>query len=135
MVPLDIPEIKEAQELFDRFEKKQQSLDGVAYYVQAREILDLYVEENPSSPFIKVISEKKKTYLKLLIKNLQFINTSNFYNWINLYIILLSSGIETVETITSNDKDLQKIYDNYVNEWKDTQELNNFIKIFIKEQA
>ena len=113
----DIPEIKNARELFNKSvcEVSSLDLDFIDSTTKAIEIINVYIEDNPTCPNIKRINNMKISYIRSILKKVTLIDGSlkEIRGILSLFVR------DEVQQIIYNDEMSKKYFDDFVdNKWK-----------------
>ena len=68
MIPDRPDELKEAVRLLKEFEKSDNHTKRTRYFIEAIDLLNNYVEENPNSPDLVFIKNIKTSYTRILLE-------------------------------------------------------------------
>jgi len=128
MMPDRPDEIKEAVNLLKEFEKSDSHTKKTRNFLDAIDLLNDYIEENPDSSHLGYIRNIKTSYTKILLQQLNNISQIEIEDWV-IYFTSVYNVKNEVTKILSENPILKEGYENFISIWKE-----EFIE-FINQQA
>ncbi len=110
-------ELKEARKLFAEFEKSNNHTIKTRTFSDAIDILNDYVEENADSPELAFIENIKKSYTRILLRQLNDMKEIEIHDWVNYTTLTILKVKDEVTTILSENPILEKGYDDFISIW------------------
>jgi hypothetical protein len=105
--PRNVPEIREAIELFESWEREFNDPAAAAHFTEAVELLADYLEGEPDSPH------------RGFIQNLRIVDKRDFGLWLEYAIAVASAVDQEAASIMAAQPELKKDYDAFLGVWKD----------------
>jgi hypothetical protein len=118
-----VEEIKTAIMALEKFEARIPSISAIDNFMDGIKSLDDYINDHPETPYKDFIKNQKFVYTRVLLKNLKFIDSTDFSNWVQTLAALIKVQDITKEMFELNPK-LREDYNIFIAEWKDSAELS-----------
>ena len=127
MNPREIPDIQEAEELFQKAESSFPSEESAKDFKEAIEILNYYIEEeSPETSVLQFISNLKHSYTRTAITKLNEIPLEDFHIFFFYYYLFMIKLEQEFEELTKVHPELQKAYYDCVNRF--SPQLNEYLE-------
>lgn len=124
---IEVEEISEAIKMLEKFDQNLPSICDLNLYIEGLEFLNEYLENYPKSPHEDFINNKKIAHTKRLLQSLPLIDTSELNNWLNV-MHALGEAKQELEKIYISFPELKSVHQTFINEWRNTPELERWIK-------
>jgi hypothetical protein len=131
--PMEIEEIAEAVDILEAFDKSLPSVERIDSFQEGIQILNQFLVDNPNTPYVTFINNKKVAHTRRLLQFLTLIDSSDMVSWLKVTIALFEAKDE-MEKLAESCPELKADYDKFINEWKGTPELQRVVEKFIKKQ-
>jgi len=115
----EIPDIQEAEQLFQTAESSFPSEGSAKDFEEALEILDCYIEEeSPEIEIIRFIENLKHSYIRSVITELNEIPAKEFHIFFHYLILLKLKMKQELEELTKTYPELQIAYNDCIKRFK-----------------
>lgn len=111
-------ELMEAENLLRQFERSITHEKRTRNFDYAINLLNDYVEENPSSSKLKYIENIKTSYTRILLEQLYEIKQIEIDDWFNYFISCLKVKSEVTKILSENPI-LKEGYEKFTSIWKE----------------
>jgi hypothetical protein len=110
-------DIKEADEMLSKYEKLAPSdfSGAVKYLKEAFDILNACLEDNPASPFSKIIENKKMTYARDMLSRLP--EDMGYSEWLPCLVFILTNK-EEIDKVKEKNPEMVSIYRRFIDMWR-----------------
>lgn len=117
--PHAVPEIADAIALFEQYEKSPGDLTAIQGFAEAVQVLNDYLEYEPSSPHRKFIQNLKFSYTRALLRKLAAVDKKVVTSWCeHVFTVLVPLQSES-ETLMAIYPELKTDFDAFFDTWKE----------------
>jgi hypothetical protein len=117
--PRSVPEIGEAIELFEKWERAFDDPAAAAHFTEAVGLLDDYLEGEPDSPHRGFVQNLRLSNTRRLLQHLAKVDKRDFGRWLAYAIAVASLVDKEAESAMAAQPALRKDYDAFLGVWKD----------------
>jgi hypothetical protein len=117
--PRSVPEIREAIDLFESYERSSHNFEAAKKFSEAVRLLNDYVEGEPDTPYKSFIQNLRLAHTRSLLRHLARVNKKDFSAWAeHVFAVLVTANTEA-EALMSDHPDLKKEFDEFFEVWKE----------------
>lgn len=117
--PRTVPDIADAIELFEQYERSCGDLSAIRGFAEAVEILNDYLEYEPGSPHRDFIQNLKFSYTRALLRKLAAVDKEDVTSWCeHIFTVLVPLQSES-ETLMVIYPELRADFDAFFDTWKE----------------
>jgi hypothetical protein len=115
----NVPEIREAIELFEKWERGFNDPAAAAHFTEALELLAGYLEGEPDSAHRSFIQNLRLTNTRRLLQLLVQVDKRDFGLWLEYAMAVATLVDKEAASVMAAQPALKKDYDAFLGVWKD----------------
>jgi hypothetical protein len=117
--PRDIPEIREAIALFERWERSINDHAAARAFTEAVQLLDDYLESDPDTPHRAFIQNLRVSNTRRLLQLLARVDKSDFSVWLEYALAVAAEVDKEAEALMIAQPELKKDFEAFMGVWRD----------------
>jgi len=114
-----VPEIREAIELFESWERSINDLNAARGFTQAVQILEDYLEYEPDTPHRAFVQNLKLSNTRRLLQQLARVDRKDFALWLEYALAALSAVEKETRSAMAMNPELKRDLESFRRVWGD----------------